>query len=141
MDGRPDGHHRRMKRESWLPAAPESVALARAAVRDAGRRLHLEEPGLWELTLATSEAVANAVEHGGTCADGTIALRIRSTQTEIEVEVCDCGHFTTALPEPDVDAVRGRGIRLISELVDRLEIETGAEQTQVRFGKRLELAA
>ena len=62
------GHTLRvMKRESWLPAAPESAPLARAIVRDAAAEYGLDGETTWDLMLATSEAVANAVLHGASC--------------------------------------------------------------------------
>ena len=91
---------------------------------------------------ATSEAVANAIEHGSACGDnGCILLSIESNDAEIAVAVCDCGRFTTALPARDLDTTSGRGIPIIAALMDRLEIETAADRTQVRFGKRVAAAA
>lgn len=131
-----------MKRESWLPVVPESAAQARAIVREVGARRALDGSLLWDLMAATSEAVANAVEHGGACGEhGSILLTIEWSDGEIAVAVCDCGRFTSALPSPDLDATSGRGIPIIAALMDRLEIEAAAGGTQVRFGKRLAAAA
>ena len=43
---------------------------ARALVRDAACELRLDGPTTWELMLATTEAVANAIEHGEPCDPG-----------------------------------------------------------------------
>jgi anti-sigma regulatory factor (Ser/Thr protein kinase) len=56
-----------MKRESWLPAAAASAPEARAIVRDAASELRLDGSTTWDLMLATTEAFANAVEHGEPC--------------------------------------------------------------------------
>lgn len=111
-------------------------------MREVGAQRALDGSLLWDLVAATSEAVANAIEHGTACGDnGRILLSIESSDAEIAVAVCDCGRFTTALPAPDPHATSGRGIPIIAALVDRLEIDAAANRTQVRFGKLLAAAA
>jgi serine/threonine-protein kinase RsbW len=130
-----------MKRETWLPATPASAALARAMVRAAGRDLDCGEVPLSELVLATSEAVANAVEHGGSCGTrNEIQVRIEQSAGELWVEVCDCGRFSAPVGPPDPCSQRGRGLPIIAAMVDRFEIMPGQERTRVRLGKRLATA-
>ena len=135
-----------MKRESWLPAAPESAAHARAAVREAAVGLPgIAAADLWQLMLATSEAVANAVEHGEGCRApgdgcdevGTILLVIETTEEGLFVEVCDCGRFRAPTRMPELESLRGRGIPIIAAVVDHLEVLPAADRTRIRFGKRL----
>ena len=126
-----------MKRESWLPAVPETAPVARALVREAAAECGIDGNGTWELMLATTEAVANAIQHGGACSryGGAILLRIESSDEGVSVEVCDCGEFKLR-PEPaDREATRGRGIPLIAAVVDRLELRPDEEPTRVRFVK------
>jgi serine/threonine-protein kinase RsbW len=125
-----------MKWESWLPAVPETAPVARALVREAATEYGIEGNGAWELMLATTEAVANAIQHGGACSryGGAILLRIESSDEGLSVEVCDCGEFKVR-PEPALDATRGRGIPLIAAVVDHLELRPDEEQTRVRFMK------
>ena len=138
-----------MKRESWLPATPESVGNARAAVLEAGRRVSgLDEDALWELMLATSEAVANAVRHGEGChkpgracgEEGVILLATETTEDGLFVEVCDCGRFGPGVQAPDLLSVGGRGIPIIAAVVDHLELLPAADRTRIRFGKRVPIA-
>ena len=126
-----------MKRESWLPAVPQSAPLARAIVRDAAAEYGLDGETTWDLMLATSEAVANAVLHGQGCADNaSIRLRIRATGEGLFVEVCDCGRFGGRRAPATKESLGGRGIPLMSAVTDDFELlpETGG--TRVRFGKR-----
>jgi anti-sigma regulatory factor (Ser/Thr protein kinase) len=127
-----------MKRESWLPAVPETAPVARALVREAAAEHGIDGNAAWELMLATTEAVANAIEHGEACSryGGAILLRIESSDQGLCVEVCDCGDFRVR-PEPvDLEAPRGRGIPLIAAVVDHLELRPDEDQTRVRFVKR-----
>jgi anti-sigma regulatory factor (Ser/Thr protein kinase) len=132
-----------MKRESWLPAAPESAPIARAIVREAAVEHGLDGEAGWELMLATSEAVANAIVHGVACDNGNkgILLRVLPHEDGLDVEVCDCGQFVSELPPVGPDATHGRGIPIITAVVDHFELVPDACRTRVRFGKRRDLAA
>jgi serine/threonine-protein kinase RsbW len=131
-----------MEREIWLPARPESAPVARALVRKAASERGIDGDDVWAVMLATTEALANAIEHGGACArrGGAILLRIESRGDGICVEVRDCGEFRVPPARADGDAIRGRGIPLIAALVDRLELLPDPEQTRVRLIKRARAA-
>lgn len=108
----------------------------------------LDEGALWELTLATSEAVANAIQHGEGCREpadscgpaGTILLVVESEADGLFVEVCDCGRFSAGMQTPDLESVGGRGIPIIAAVVDHLELMPTADRTRIRFGKRVSVA-
>jgi serine/threonine-protein kinase RsbW len=127
-----------MKRESWLPAAPESAPQARALVREAATELALDGSTTWDLMLATTEAIANAIEHGRPCDPRGIFLRLEGGEGEICVEVLDCGGCfpkTARTTKPEHQG--GRGMPLIAAIMDRLEIVPDTGTTRVRFEKRL----
>jgi serine/threonine-protein kinase RsbW len=136
-----------MMRESWLPAAPESAPLARAIVREAAVEHGLDGDSAWDLMLATTEAVANAVLHGSACHlddnGDCILLRVMPWDDGqgLSVEVCDCGRFEEKPLPTAPDATHGRGIPIIAAVVDHFELVPDDRLTRVRFGKRCELAA
>jgi anti-sigma regulatory factor (Ser/Thr protein kinase) len=127
-----------MMRESWLPAKPESATRARTIVRQASIEQGLDDGGAWSLMLATTEAVSNAILHGRACSDGDngILLRVLSWDDGLWVEVCDCGRFEAGPLPPAPDETHGRGIPLITAVVDHLELVPDGPFTRVRFGKR-----
>jgi serine/threonine-protein kinase RsbW len=129
-----------MKRESWLPAAPEGVPRARAIVRELASELRLDSATTWELMLATTEAFANAVEHGRACEPRGIFLRVEAHDGEVGVEVSDCGgRFLTPLSsKPGGEG--GRGLPIIAAITDQLEVLPDTRRTRVRFAKRLAAA-
>ncbi len=130
-----------VKIESWLPSAPASATEARALVRDAASELRLDGPTTWDLMLATTEAIANAVEHGEPCDPRGIFLRLEAIDGSFEVEVRDCGGCYPAdsrSSKPDDQG--GRGISIIAAIMDRLEIVPSTGLTRVRFGKRVAAA-
>jgi serine/threonine-protein kinase RsbW len=129
-------------RQAWLPAAPEGAPQARALVREAASELDLDGDLTYELCLATTEAFANAVQHGTPCEPGGILLRVESRDGGIRIEVCDCGACfpdnaaITAKP----DGEGGRGIPIITSIMDSLEVLPDPGVTRVRFEKRLAAA-
>lgn len=127
-----------MKRESWLPALPASAPEARALVRDAASELRLDGSTTWALMLATTEAFANAIEHGAPCDRKGILLRVETGEGAIGVEVCDCGGcFPSNARSAKPDRQGGRGMPIIAAIMDHLEIVPGRGVTRVRFEKRL----
>jgi anti-sigma regulatory factor (Ser/Thr protein kinase) len=124
-------------RESWLPAKPESATRARGLVQQAAVEQGLDEDGTWSLTLATSEAVSNAIIHGTPCSAGErgILLRILPWNDGLCVEVCDCGRFDSAPHPPGLEATHGRGIPIIEAVVDHFEVVPEGPLTRVRFAK------
>jgi serine/threonine-protein kinase RsbW len=130
-----------MRRESWLPAAPEGVPLAREIVRETASELRLDGSTTWELMLATTEAFTNAVEHGRACAQRGILLRVERRSARLVVEVSDCGGcFPRTTSSPKRRGEGGRGMRIIAAIMDHLEVVRDAGATRVRFWKRLALA-
>jgi anti-sigma regulatory factor (Ser/Thr protein kinase) len=132
-----------MRRESWLPASPESAPLARAIVRDAAAEHGLNGEDTWDLMLATSEAVANAILHGSWCGDASrgVLLAVEVDETSISIEVCDCGTFDAELRPAAQDDLGGRGIPIIAAVADHFELLPEPSLTRVRFGKRLRAVA
>jgi len=127
-----------VKVESWLPSAPASATEARALVRDAASRLRLDGSTTWELMLATTEAIANAIEHGQPCDARGIFLRVEALDGTFEVEVCDCGGcFPAASRSSKPDRQGGRGMPIIAAIMDSLEVLPSHGLTRVRFEKRL----
>jgi serine/threonine-protein kinase RsbW len=109
-------------------------------VREAVADLRLDGSTTWELMLATTEAVANAVEHGSPC-HGRILLRVEAGEGAVGVEVCDCGGCFPAegsASKPHKEG--GRGMPIIASIVDRLEVVPESGMTRVRFEKRLAAA-
>ena len=131
-----------MRRESWLPAAPEGAPQARALVREAASELALDGELTYEHCLATTEAFANAVQHGVPCRQGEILIRIECRERGICIEVCDCGacfpRDAGISRKPDGEG--GRGIPIIASMMDSLEVLPDPDVTRVRFEKRLAAA-
>jgi anti-sigma regulatory factor (Ser/Thr protein kinase) len=124
------------KRESWLAATPASARAARSLVREAAAEVGLDGEQSWDLMLAATEAVANAVQHGQPWPNGCVLFATEPCPRGLRVEVRDQGSFDSHLEPASLDATSGRGLRLIATLTDRFEITTKADTgTTVRFEK------
>jgi len=124
-----------MSREAWLPAEPASGAAARSIVSEAAADIGLDGERIWDLMVATSEAFANAVQHGKPWPNDCILLRTEPCAAGLRVEVTDCGTFDSQLEPAALDDTSGRGIQIIATIVDRLEVQNGNGRTLVRFEK------
>jgi serine/threonine-protein kinase RsbW len=124
-----------LSREAWLPAEPASGAAARSMVADAAADVGLGGERAWDLMVATSEAFANAVQHGKPWPNQCILLRTEPCAQGLRVEVTDCGTFDSQLEPAALDATSGRGVQIIAAIVDRLEVQNGNGRTLVRFEK------
>ena len=112
--------------------------MARAIVRDAAAALGLDDATTWQLMLATTEAFANAVEHGSPCDTRGVQLRMDLARGRLCVEIADRGRFEsprTSKPKGQ----GGRGIPLIAAVTDGLQVVPDRGTTRVRFQKRLAL--
>ena len=84
-----------------------------------------------ELTLAVTEAATNSVRHGG----GAGVLRLWQTDDALVCEVTDAGRIEDPLagrrvPVPDAEG--GRGLWLVHQLGDLVQVRSGDQGTAVR---------
>jgi anti-sigma regulatory factor (Ser/Thr protein kinase) len=124
-----------MRRETWLPATAASAQIARSLVCEAAAEVGLERDPAWDLMLASTEAVTNAVQHGKPWPNDCVLFATEPCPRGLLVEVSDLGTFDSTLEPAPLDATCGRGIQIIAALVDRLEVKNGDGPTRVRFEK------
>ena len=124
-----------MKRATWLKATAASVGTARSIVREAAAEAGLEGESAWDLMLATTEAVTNAVQHGVPWPNDCILIATEPCPGGVRVEVYDLGTFDSTLEPASLDSTSGRGMQIIAAVADRLEVRNGNGRTLVRFEK------
>lgn len=127
--------------DGTLPPAPPGAATLEfdgaglRAVRhfadDAGRALGLAGAALGDLVYAAAELAANSVRHGG----GAGTARIWGEDDSVVVEVTDSGLIADPMVgrlRPRLDQVAGRGMWLVNQLCDLVQIRSGPAGTTVR---------
>jgi len=93
----------------------------------------------YQVKLAMSEAVANAIEHGSTTPDDPIRLQVVEEGDALAFYVSDGGTFINPemLYDHELMDERGRGLGFIELLMDDVSIDPSPEGTVIRFAKRL----
>ncbi|MFF3575438.1 ATP-binding protein [Streptomyces mirabilis] len=126
-----------------------SVPLARRLLLGTMETAGVDPDVSYDLSVALTEACANAVEHGGDAALGTASEAYRVTAyldgEKCRIEVSDSGPgFAPGRARPALrpvrgDAEHGRGLCLIRELADHVQIgnEPGRGGAVVSFDKIL----
>ncbi|MFJ6085476.1 ATP-binding protein [Streptomyces sp. NPDC092369] len=124
-----------------------SVPLARRLLLGTMETAGVDPDVSYDLSIALTEACANAVEHGGGTASGASSEAYRVTAyldgVKCRIEVTDSGPGFTAPAVPArparTDAEHGRGLTLIQELADHVHIgnKPGRAGTVVSFDKIL----
>lgn len=104
---------------------PSSLSSARQAARSLAQSAGLSPDRAVDLVLAVGEAAANAIRHGG----GTGTLLSWCELGELIIEIRDTGRLTNPLAgrrRPGPTATHGRGLWLIHQLCDLVELAPGA---------------
>jgi anti-sigma regulatory factor (Ser/Thr protein kinase) len=125
------------------PVAPRELPFHRDTVRLVRRfvAVHAIDAGVAgsrveDLVLAVDELASNSVRHGG----GGGSVRLWEDDTTLVCEVRDAGRITDPLVgrvRPTVDRRDGRGLWLVQQLCDLVQVRSGDLGTVVRAHVRL----
>jgi anti-sigma regulatory factor (Ser/Thr protein kinase) len=91
----------------------------------------VEEQERFDLTLAASEAAANAIEHASGAGEATLTVTCERESALVRISVRDNGRWRDSGPYG-----RGRGLAIMRALVDSLEIEREESGTTVVLTKQ-----
>jgi serine/threonine-protein kinase RsbW len=118
-------------------AVAEHLQVAREFVDEIAEAFGFDEDARYDLKLATTEAVSNAIRHGARSERDKVRLCAVEGEGVLTFCVADHGTFLPNLENGDPLPEQGRGLAFIAHLMDQVCIRTGAEGTVVRFSKRL----
>jgi anti-sigma regulatory factor (Ser/Thr protein kinase) len=96
-----------------------------------------EDGACYQVKLAMSEAVTNAIQHGSSSPDDPIRIWAVEEGGALVFEVLDTGRFRPRVarrgdPLPD----SGRGLEFLRILMDEVDVRAGAQGTLLRFKKK-----
>jgi anti-sigma regulatory factor (Ser/Thr protein kinase)/putative methionine-R-sulfoxide reductase with GAF domain len=115
-----------------LPAQPKMLAHVRRVLRRWLINQGGDEADVAEVTIAVSEACANAIEHAYAPGPATFKLDATSTRGEITVTVRDEGRW-----RPPRGSNRGRGLSIMVAAMDDVQIDRTDTGTQVAMRRAL----
>lgn len=122
--------------ELTLPAEPSELRVARRATNQWLRQAGATEAESYDITLATCEAAANAIEHAYGPVEASFRLRAELLDGEVVVEVHDSGKWRSQR-----NPRRGRGLGVMRECMDDAEVIVSPDGTTVRLRRRLKEGA
>jgi anti-sigma regulatory factor (Ser/Thr protein kinase) len=97
----------------------------------------LGEEARYEVKLAMSEAVTNAIEHGSSSPEDPIRIVASVEAGKLVFEVLDTGRFRPRVVRRAEMPESGRGLEFVRVLMDEVDLRPGAAGTLLRFAKRL----
>lgn len=120
-----------------IDAKPERLAEAREWAERAAAEAGLDEADCYQVKLAISEAVANAIQHGSQSAGDTIQISAFESGGSLIFEVRDNGTFSAPMTRATTEDESGRGLELVTLMMDEVHMTSTGEGSLLRFSKRL----
>jgi anti-sigma regulatory factor (Ser/Thr protein kinase) len=91
----------------------------------------------YEVKLAVSEAVTNAIEHGSRSPEDPIRILATEEAGALVFEVLDTGTFVPRVVRRGEIPESGRGLEFMRLLMDEVDLRPGRRGTRLRLAKRL----
>jgi serine/threonine-protein kinase RsbW len=120
-----------------FPAMADQLQEVRDFVDDIATSFGFDEDARYDLKLAATEAVSNAIRHGARSERDTVRMCAVEGHGMLTFCVSDHGTFLPNLENDDPLPEQGRGLAFIAHLMDQVCIRTGEYGTVVRFSKCL----
>ncbi len=115
-----------------LPARPNVLGGLRKTLGRWLQAAGADENELFDITLSTSEAAANAIEHAYGAREASFTVRCDHDGQDVTVTVRDLGRWRTGRRQGG-----GRGLEIMRSLVDNVAIDSDDAGTAVTMTKRL----
>jgi anti-sigma regulatory factor (Ser/Thr protein kinase) len=116
-----------------LPAQPKTLAHVRRLLRRWLVDQGADEADVAEVTIAVSEACANAIEHAYSPAPATFELNASRDDGEVTVAIRDAGRWRAPR-----GSNRGRGLSIMVAAMDDVQIDRTDTGTQVVMRRRIQ---
>jgi serine/threonine-protein kinase RsbW len=121
--------------ELHIPAQRSELAAARRYAGEVAAAFGLDADSCYEFVYAVNEAVTNAIRHGAADEQGMIHLSVHAEADRLTFTVRDRGTFVMPVPDSTETAERGRGLALMADLADEVELHIEPGSTTVRLSK------
>jgi serine/threonine-protein kinase RsbW len=125
------------RREHSISADVGRLKEARDFADRVAAEFGLGEEARYEVKLAMSEAVTNAIEHGSSSPEDRIRIVASVEAGRLVFEVLDTGRFRPRVVRRAEMPESGRGLEFVRVLMDEVDLRPGTAGTLLRFAKRL----
>ncbi len=127
------------RRELEIPAELERLHETREWANQVAVDHGLSEDDCFQVKLAMSEAVTNAIVHGSANQSDVVRIFACMSHDKLVFEVTDPGRLDTGDPVERLDE-GGRGLELVSMVMDEVKLVRGDGGGSLRFSKRFAAA-
>jgi anti-sigma regulatory factor (Ser/Thr protein kinase) len=126
------------RREHSISADLGRLREAREFGARAAADFGLDEDACYEVKLALSEAVTNAIQHGSSSPDASIRICAMGEPGALVLEVIDTGRFVPRVTRRGEIPESGRGLEFMRLMMDEVDLQPGSDGTRLRLVKRLQ---
>jgi anti-sigma regulatory factor (Ser/Thr protein kinase) len=123
-------------REQLISADLSCVKQARDFAEEVAADYGFDANARYQLKLAMSEAVTNAIQHGSSSNTDQITIWAMDEDGALTFYVRDTGQFIPRVRSGGDMPESGRGLEFMRRLMDEVDLQPGADGTLVRFSKR-----
>jgi anti-sigma regulatory factor (Ser/Thr protein kinase) len=123
-------------REHSMQADLERLKEARDFAERAAADFGLDGDACYDVKLAMSEAVTNAIQHGSSSPTDPIKIAVLAEGQALVFEVLDTGRFRPRVRRRGELSESGRGLEFMRLLMDEVHLRPGSAGTLMRFIKR-----
>ena len=126
-----DFHSREHSIQADLGRLKEARDFAARAAAEFG----LDGDACYDVKLAMSEAVTNAIQHGSSSPSDPIKIVVGAEGGALVFEVLDTGRFRPRVKRRGELTESGRGLEFMRVLMDEVDLRAGEGGTLMRFAK------
>jgi anti-sigma regulatory factor (Ser/Thr protein kinase) len=123
-------------REHSMQADLGLLKEARDFAEQAAADFGLDMSACYDVKLAMSEAVTNAIQHGSSSPADPIRIIVLAEGPSLVFEVLDTGRFVPRVMRSGELSESGRGLEFMRVLMDEVDLRPGDGGTLMRFIKR-----
>jgi anti-sigma regulatory factor (Ser/Thr protein kinase) len=123
-------------REYSIRADLDRLKEARDFAARAAAEFGLGAEALYDVKLAVSEAVTNAIRHGSRSPDDSVRILATEESGALVFEVVDSGTFVPRVVRRGDLPEGGRGLEFMRVLMDEVDLRPGRQGTLLRMAKR-----
>jgi anti-sigma regulatory factor (Ser/Thr protein kinase) len=126
------------RREHSIRADLARLKEARDFAERAAIAFGLPSHACYQVKLALSEAVTNAIQHGSSSPDDPVHIVVTEESGALAFEVIDTGRFVPRVARRGDMPESGRGLEFMRLLMDEVDLDPGERGTRLRLVKRLQ---
>jgi anti-sigma regulatory factor (Ser/Thr protein kinase) len=124
-------------RAMTIDADPGRLHDAREWAERAAIAAGFDEADCYQVKVAMSEAVANAIQHGSRAPTDRIEIEVFEDDGKLVFEVRDNGTFVAPLARATDEDESGRGLELVTLVMDEVQMTSTTDGSLLRFSKAI----